>query len=212
MDAKAVIARRVAQELKDGDIVNLGIGLPTEVLKYIPETVRVILQSENGIIDMGPPPSDMDLDPQIVNAGGNPTTVRPGGAFIDSALSFCLIRGGHVDVTVLGAFQVDQHGNLANWTIPGGKLAGMGGAMDLVTGARKVIIAMEHCTRDGSPKILKQCTLPLTAKGQVNLIVTDKAVIENHPEGLLLKELALGVTLDEVLNLTEADIIVNEAL
>lgn len=211
MDTRSIIARRVALELKDGDIVNLGIGLPTEVIKFIPPEIRVILQSENGIIDMGPPPSEDNFDASIVNAGGIPTTVRHGGAFFDSATSFTIIRGGHVNATVLGAFQVDQEGNLANWRVPG-KFAGMGGAMDLVTGAKRVIIAMEHCTRDGSPKILKKCTLPLTARGQVNLIITEKAVIEKCPEGLVLREMIPGVTLEQVLEATEAELIVPESL
>lgn len=209
MDARAVIAKRVAEELNDGDIVNLGIGLPTEVLKYIPSDINVILQSENGIINMGPPPDPETLNRRVVNAGGVPTTILPGGVFFDSSMSFTIIRGGHVNVTVLGAFQVDQEGSLANWKVPG-KLAGMGGAMDLVTGAKKVIVAMEHCSKDGSPKILKRCSLPLTAKGKVNLIVTEKCVIENTGNGLILKEITEGIKLDEVLNSIEADLIIPE--
>lgn len=211
MEARDVIARRVARELKQGDVVNLGIGLPTEVVKYIPEGIQVILQSENGIINMGPPPAPDKQNPRITTAGGSPASVRPGGAFLDSALSFTIIRGGHVNTTVLGAFQVDQEGSLANWKVPG-KTTGMGGAMDLVTGAKRVIVAMEHCARDGSPKILKKCTLPLTAKAQVNLIVTEKGVIEKRPEGLVLTELAPGVTVEDVLQATEAELIIADTL
>ena len=211
MESRHIIAKRVARELKHGDVVNLGIGLPTEVVKYIPEGVAVILQSENGIINMGPPPKPDRHNPRITTAGGGPASVHPGGAFLDSALSFAIIRGGHVSTTVQGAFQVDQEGSLANWKIPG-KLTGMGGAMDLVTGARKVIVAMEHCAKDGSPRILKKCTLPLTAKAQVNLIITEKAVLERRTEGLVLTELASGTTLDDVLRSTEAELIIAETL
>ncbi|MGI5912748.1 MAG: 3-oxoacid CoA-transferase subunit B [Syntrophomonadaceae bacterium] len=212
MTPREVIASRVAQELKDGDIVNLGIGLPTEVVKYIPDNIKVILQSENGILNMGPPPAPGEEDKYIVNAGGNMVSVLPGGCFFDSALSFCIIRGGHVDVTVLGALEVDESRNLANWMIPGKLVPGMGGAMDLVTGAKKVIIAMEHCAKDGSPKILKKCTLPLTARGQVDLIITEKAVIEATANGLVLKELQPGITVKEVLASTEAKLIVSDYL
>lgn len=208
MEPREYIAWRVAQELKDGDIVNLGIGLPTLVVQYIPSDIKIILQSENGILNMGPPPAIGEEDPYIVNAGGKGVTVLPGGCFFDSALSFCLIRGGHVDVTVLGALEVDQQGNLANWMVPGKTVPGMGGAMDLVTGAKKVIIAMEHCARDGSPKILKRCRLPLTARGQVDLIITDKAVFAVSAQGLILKELSPGVALEEVVASTEADFII----
>lgn len=205
MNARELIVSRIAAELKDGDVVNLGIGMPTEVLKYIPASVKVVVQSENGIIDMGPAPEERAANPKIINAGGKPTTVNPGGMFIDSATSFGLIRGGHVDVTVLGAFEVDQEGNLANWKMPG-RIAGMGGAMDLVSGAKKVIIAMEHCSKDGKPKILKQCTLPLTAKGKVGMIVTEKAVISVTPDGLVLDEIQPGSSLEDILATTEADL------
>lgn len=212
MEPREYIAWRVAQELCDGDIVNLGIGLPTLVVKYIPNNITVILQSENGILNMGPSPPPGEEDYSVVNAGGKPVSALPGGCFFDSSLSFCIIRGGHVDQTVLGALEVDQQGNLANWMVPGKTVPGMGGAMDLVTGARRVIIAMEHCAKDGSPKILRQCRLPLTAAGQVNLIVTEKAVIEVTAQGLLLKELTPGTTIEEVLASTEAELIIPDYL
>lgn len=212
MDSREYIAWRIAQELKDGDIVNLGIGLPTLVVQFIPKEINVIMQSENGILNMGPPPEEGTEDLNIVNAGGKWVTVLPGGSFFDSALSFSIIRGGHVDVTVLGALEVDQDGNLANWMVPGKTVPGMGGAMDLATGARKVIIAMEHCAKDGSPKILKKCTLPLTAQGKINLIVTEKAVFKVTSEGLLLSELAPGMTVEEILACTEAVFLVSPDL
>ena len=208
---REVIVKRVAQELKDGDLVNLGIGMPTLVANYIPEGIDILLHSENGFIGLGPNPEPGKEDPDIVNAGGLPSSVVPGGAFFDSAMSFTIIRGGHLDVTVLGALQVDQEGNLANWMIPGKMVPGMGGAMDLVAGARKVIISMEH-TAKGAPKILKKCNLPLTAAGEVDLIVTDMAVIEVTPKGLLLTELAPETTVEEVINATEAELIISENL
>ena len=208
---REVIVKRVAQELKDGDLVNLGIGMPTLVANYIPEGIDILLHSENGFIGLGPNPEPGKEDPDIVNAGGLPSSVVPGGAFFDSAMAFTIIRGGHLDVTVLGALQVDQEGNLANWMIPGKMVPGMGGAMDLVAGARKVIISMEH-TAKGAPKILKKCNLPLTAAGEVDLIVTDMAVIEVTPKGLLLTELAPETTVEEVINATEAELIISEDL
>lgn len=195
MTAKQIIAARVAKEMKDGDVVNLGIGLPTMVPNYLPEGVNVILQSENGYIGLGPVTVE---DPDLVNAGGQPSGILPGGAFFDSCFSFELIRGGHVDVTVLGGLEVDKHGNIANWMVPGKMVPGMGGAMDLVTGAKKVIVAMEHCTKKGGSKILEQCTLPLTGKGVVDVIVTELAVFRVTKEGLVLEELQDGVTLEEV--------------
>jgi len=208
---REVIVKRVAQELKDGDLVNLGIGMPTLVANYIPEGIDILLHSENGFIGLGPNPEPGKEDLDIVNAGGLPASVVPGGAFFDSAMSFTIIRGGHLDVTVLGALQVDQEGNLANWMIPGKMVPGMGGAMDLVAGARKVIISMEH-TAKGAPKILKKCNLPLTAAKEVDLIVTDMAVIEVTPKGLLLTELAPETTVEEVINATEAELIISENL
>lgn len=211
MSKKEIIARKVAKELKDGDVVNLGIGLPTLVGNYIPEGVNVILQSENGFIGLGPAPEPGKEDKDITNAGAKPVTIKTGGAFFDSAMSFAIIRGGHVDATVLGALQVDEEGNLANYMIPGKMVPGMGGAMDLVSGARKVIIAMTH-TADGEAKILKKCTLPITAKGKVSLIVTDLAVIEVTPKGLVLKEISNTTTVEEVISSTQAKLIIDENL
>lgn len=208
---REIIAKRVAQELKDGDVVNLGIGLPTFVANYVPDDIDIVLQSENGFVGLGPAPKPGEEDWDLTNAGGQPVTIKAGGAFFDSATSFVIIRGGHVDVTVLGALQVDEQGNLANWMIPGKMVPGMGGAMDLVVGAKKVIVAMEH-TAKGSPKILKKCTLPLTAANQVNLIITELAVIEVTEKGLLLKELGPETTLEEVIAATEAELIIPEDL
>ena len=208
---RQVIASRVAKELRDGDVVNLGIGLPTEVPNYIPEGVHVTLQSENGLLGMGPTPEAGNEDPHFVNAGGGYITALPGAMSFDSATSFSIIRGGHVDVTVLGALQVDQNGDLANWMIPGKKVPGMGGAMDLLVGAKRVILAMEH-TAKGSPKILKKCTLPLTAKGQVNMIITEMGVMDITPEGIVLKELHPEFTVEQVQAATEAELIISPEL
>ncbi|CCJ33655.1 CoA transferase subunit B [Caloramator australicus] len=207
--AKEIIAKRIAKELKDGQLVNLGIGLPTLVANYVPEGVHIIFQSENGMVGMGPAPEKGKEDKNITNAGGMPVTIMPFGAFFDSATSFALIRGGHVDITVLGALEVDQEGNLANWIIPGKMVPGMGGAMDLVVGARKVIVAMQH-TSKGQPKILKKCRLPLTAKAEVNMIVTELCVLEVTDKGLVLREIYKDTTIDEVKSLTEADLIIPE--
>lgn len=206
--SRELIAKRIAKEFKDGDVVNLGIGMPTMVANFIPQNVDVILQSENGFVGLGPAPASGEEDPDIVNAGAQLVTILPGGAFFDSVTSFTIIRGGHVAATVLGALEVDQAGNLANWMIPGKMVPGMGGAMDLVVGAKKVIVATEHRNKKGASKILKECRLPLTAKEQVNMIVTDLAVLEVTKEGLVLKETAPGVRVDQVIAATEADLIV----
>ena len=207
MDAKNLIASRVAQELKDGDVVNLGIGLPTLIPDYLPEGVHITLQSENGFLGMGPLTGDPL--PNLVNAGGKPCGMVPGTAFFDSAMSFAIIRGGHVDVTVLGGLQVDQDGNLANWMVPGKMVPGMGGAMDLVTGAKNVIVAMEHATKDGGAKILRRCNLPLTAAKKVCSIVTELAVFRFIDGGLVLTETAPGISLEEIRAKTEAEIVVS---
>lgn len=211
MDIRERIAKRVAKEFHDGDIVNLGIGLPTLVANYIDDDIEVIFQSENGFVRMGPAPKEGNEDPDIVNAGGLPVTVLKGAAYFDSAVSFGIIRGGHVDATVLGALQVDQVGNLANWMIPGKMVPGMGGAMDLVVGAKKVILAMEH-TAKGRPKILQECTLPLTARKEVNLIVTEMGVFDITPGGMILREIAPDTTVDQIREVTEADFIVADPL
>lgn len=205
------IARRVAKELKDGDIVNLGIGLPTLVANFIPEGRQVFFQSENGFIGLGPAPAEGEEDPYICNAGGICVSILDGGAFFDSSMSFGIIRGGHVDLTVLGALQVDELGNIANYMIPGKMVPGMGGAMDLIAGAKKTVVAMEH-TAKGSPKILKHCTLPLTAAGKVSVIVTEMGVMEVTPEGLVLREINPEYTVEDVQNVTEATLIIPENL
>ncbi|MEN3042629.1 MAG: 3-oxoacid CoA-transferase subunit B [Fervidobacterium sp.] len=211
VDPKEKIARRVAQELKEGDLVNLGIGLPTLVANYIPKGIHVFFQSENGIIGMGPEPEIGFENKDLTNAGAGFVTALPGAMTFDSAFSFALIRGGHLDVTVLGGLQVDEEGHLANWMIPGKMIPGMGGAMDLVTGAKRVIVAMTH-TAKGEPKILRKCTLPLTSIRRVDLIVTELAVIKPTDDGLVLEEIAEETTLDEVLKLTEARLIVPDKL
>lgn len=207
MEAKNLIACRVAQEMKDGDVVNLGIGLPTMVPHYLSDDVHITLQSENGFLGLGPLVGDPI--PNLVNAGAMPCGVVPGAAFFDSATSLCIIRGGHVDVTVLGGLQVDQEGNLANWMVPGKMVPGMGGAMDLVTGAKQVIVAMEHATKDGGAKILRQCSLPLTAAGKVDTIVTELAVFRFIDGKLTLTETAPGVTVDDIHAKTEAEFAVS---
>ncbi|NCB71289.1 MAG: CoA transferase subunit B [Clostridia bacterium] len=209
--SRELIVKRVARELKDGDVVNLGIGMPTLVANYIPEDMDVTFQSENGFLGLGPAPEAGCEDEYIVNAGAQLVTIKPGGMFFDSATSFAIIRGGHVDVTVLGALQVDEEGNLANWMIPGKMVPGMGGAMDLVVGAKRVIVAMEH-TAKGAPKILKKCSLPLTASHQVNTIITEMGVMEVTAKGLELVEIAEGLTVEEVQAATEATLIVSANL
>ncbi len=208
---REVIARRAALELHDGDVVNLGIGLPTLIPDYLPEGVSVVLQSENGLVGMGPTPAEGSEDPTLTNSGGGFITAVPGAFACSSLDSFSIIRGGHVDVTFLGALEVDQNGDLANWIIPGKKVPGMGGAMDLLVGARKVILTMEH-TAKGAHKILKKCRLPLTAAGQVNMIITEMGVMEITPEGIVLKEIHPEFTVEQVQEATEATLIIADDL
>lgn len=208
MDAKEKIARRIAQEIQNNDVVNLGIGLPTMVANYIPSNIDVTFHSENGFIGLDGIADTSNADFNIVNAGGTPVTIKNNAAFFDSATSFGLVRGGHVDITVLGGLEVDQEGNLANYMVPGKSIPGMGGAMDLVAGAKKVIVAMTHTVK-GNPKILKHCTLPLTGKGVVNMIVTELAVFHVTENGLVLTEIAADTTVEDVLSLTDASVAVS---
>jgi acetate CoA/acetoacetate CoA-transferase beta subunit len=213
MSAKEFIARRIALELQDGDVVNLGIGLPTLIANYLPPNVHVTLQSENGFLGIGPVPAVVPPvgEPRLVNAGGQPCGILPGGSTFDISFSFALMRGGHLDACVLGGLQVDENADLANWMVPGQRVPGMGGAMDLVVGAKKVIIAMEH-TNKGEPKILKKCSFPLTAKGRVQTVVTEKALFRFHEGKLVLEEYAPGVSVEEIRAGTEAAFVVSDQL
>lgn len=202
-----IIARRVAEEFHNGDVVTLGIGLPTKAVSYVPQGINIIVQSENGVLGVGGYQDDATRDCDVINAGGFGVTVNSGGCFMDSLMSFAMMRGGHIDISVLGALQVDGEGNIANWCIPGKFTPGMGGAMDLIAGTKKLIVAMEH-TAKGAPKILKKCTLPLTAAHKVNMIITEKAVFEITEHGLILREISPYSSLEDIRSTTEADFII----
>ncbi len=206
-ELRNLIASRVARELRSGEVVNLGIGLPTLVKNFLPPEVDLVLQSENGMLGLGPEPAAGDVDPEITDAGGRPATIVPGGSFFDTAASFAMIRGGHIDVCVLGCLEVDAAGNLANWIIPGQFVTGIGGGMDLATGAKRIIVATEHTTKDGRPKIVERCSLPLTVVGRVSTIVSELAVMDVTPRGIEVRELTAGVDWATVVRRTGATIV-----